>query len=79
MVSHMCLLFALWEVKINMDRCNVELTEGELIVMKMLVRGDQIPINRNRVLNSLRRKINAITINRVKSKEVKTDDSLVSH
>lgn len=62
-----------------MDRCNVELTEGELIVMKMLVRGDQIPINRNRVLNSLRRKINAITINRVKSKEVKTDDSLVSH
>jgi hypothetical protein len=54
-----------------MDRCDLSLSEGELIVLRMLVNGhvpsglDVAPANRLRALNTLRRKVARATLRRV--------------
>lgn len=47
-----------------MDRCDLSLTEGELIVLRMLVRREGVPASRLRALNTLRTKVERASLRR---------------
>lgn len=46
------------------DRCALDLTEGEWIVLRLLVRGEPVPVKQNRALNSLRSKVERANLRR---------------